>query len=1258
MTSPKYVSPHRLARFYFHECERYLRFSSTPRAEREVEGIPSQSWHVQPVTAAILEGGYIWEEQVVRDHLVGCVRLAPARDDNTPLRDRAMSLEETRNALTTLRAGEFAYQPTLRPPTSFYQRYGLDPSKVVLTDCRPDLVECVEDAEGRLHLRVTDVKASPGVKLSHRVQATVYTMILDHVLEDWDIDDRFVAEDAGIWIPPDATPQIFDVRAMRPPLEQFLREEMQPLLEAPAATARWHLYYRCEWCEYFEHCREEMRATDDVSRVPYLSTHAKRFLSEATPPVRTTHEFREALHIDSFVDSLENCASLRGRTDRVRVQIDALDRNAVEHFGGASLAMPKAEHIRVIVTVQNEPISGQVYAYGIYAQWLQDVLGESRKTLVRVAPAGDTETVSELERDLVRDLTELMTAVHTFNANTTDWLRQKTLQVFAFDTYERNLLIETLVRRLDDPIVAEDALRILFFLQSPELVGAEDHPASEVFFPVVVLSTVIRALLALPVEVTYRFGDVVRLLPPDQHAFTYNDNDFFTFAFSNQLRADAILGVWNHGRKDWLGSVERELRFRLWSSNSLVNGVRERLGASLFAWPPKFALPASLAFRHPILSRLAFLARYESVLDYLGLREGRMAPFQEQLKSRNVVSLRHADGDRFLVDPSQQDVLVEASGFLNFLLVDDSDTGREALLAFDDYGCRTFRFPPKNWAGRLAAVSVREGDEETTTAVRLRLAEGSATPPFRSGGAFLLTERFTDWNVDRAIEELQLLDEEDDPRFVEVLALPVEFNQRIDVPRVLADTARTLAVENGMTASQLAAFDGVVNQRLQLVWGPPGTGKTHFLAVAILCLAEAHRAAGESFQVLVSAFTHAAVDNLLRKTAQLQRRMNIVRASLPLAKLDRITLAEMDEVETVEPSTANAWTERHQIAIAGGTVWSIYKGYEPAAADLVVIDEGSQLKVPEASIAIRRLSDDGRLVIGGDDRQLPPIVLGSYPDPTSGAPLLHRSIFECLRGRESAEQYTTALLENWRSNAVLCRYPAEQVYVPEYKSATDAIAERRMPLLPAPITDQLVEAIIDPSFPLVVGVLEGVRAAAENRVEAALVAACALALRSRLLTEEGVVYSDGAEGDAQFWEHGLFVVSPHHAQIAAIRKALRAGRRWQAPPFVDTVDKMQGQECEAVITSYGVSDPEYALGEKEFIYSLNRLNVSITRARSKTIAFLPRPLIEPPIAAFEDDETAEGIAFMQGLVQYARRNGEESRWQTPEGHDLLLLRVG
>ena len=37
-----------------------------------------------------------------------------------------------------------------------------------------------------------------------------------------------------------------------------------------------------------------------------------------------------------------------------------------------------------------------------------------------------------------------------------------------------------------------------------------------------------------------------------------------------------------------------------------------------------------------------------------------------------------------------------------------------------------------------------------------------------------------------------------------------------------------------MTESQSEVFESILERRWQVVWGPPGTGKTHFLALAIL----------------------------------------------------------------------------------------------------------------------------------------------------------------------------------------------------------------------------------------------------------------------------------------------------------------------------------------------------------------------------------------------------------------------------------------
>jgi hypothetical protein len=458
-----------------------------------------------------------------------------------------------------------------------------------------------------------------------------------------------------------------------------------------------------------------------------------------------------------------------------------------------------------------------------------------------------------------------------------------------------------------------------------------------------------------------------------------------------------------------------------------------------------------------------------------------------------------------------------------------------------------------------------------------------------------------------------------------------------------------------MTASQRRAFAGIVRRTLVLVWGPPGTGKTHFLGLAILCLAAAHHAAGLPFRVLLTAFTHAAIDNCLRKTAQLNAELAVLTEDITIAKLGSRTLVDMDDVDEIVDK-GWAWPSTN-VSLVGGTVWAIRKGGADAPADLVVIDEGSQMEVPPSSIAIQRLKADGRLLIAGDHRQLPPIIKGWYPDPAPGDPLLHRSLFECLRRQDIEDRFTATLLENFRMNRTLCRFPAEQIYVPSYDSATESVADGCLKLLDQGSDDDLADLIIDPDFPLVVGVLEGVRATAENIIEADVVTRLALALRGRMLADDDGPYPETRAGDEAFWKYGLFVVSPHHAQINAVMRTLTRARRWGAVPFVDTVDKMQGQECDAVIATYGVADVEYAMGEKEFIYSLNRLNVSITRARSKTIVLLPRPLIEPPIVAFEDDRIAEGIAFMQGLVRFAERHGESSRHDLAEGASLVASRV-
>jgi hypothetical protein len=1260
--APKLISPSRIARYYFHECQRYLRYSSTPKELMAAEGVPEPPFDHSPVTAAILEGGYAWEEQVVGTRLKGRVFVAEAKP-GTRLKDRVWGAAETRRVLSGLRPGESIYQPTLLTPPGFYARYRLDSAVVQVTDCRPDLIAC-ETSESGPVLRILDIKASPGLKLSHRIQATLYTLILRDVLADWGGDLTVVDDSAGIWLAQAEEAELFDTRSIRPPLENFLERELQPLLERPADEAPWHVYFRCEWCPYFGHCRAEMARTDNVSRLPYLSTYAKQFLGQLDPPVRTLAALEQVLEDPGRLPVLDDCASLRGRADRLRLQARAMRTGEVQVHAGATLAMPRGENIRLVLTVQTEPVSGQVYAYGIYAQGLREILGENPQPMVRVARDGDPRCTAELEREFIRALYKLLKPVHDHNVRNADWKAQKSLQAYTYDTYERQRLTEILLRRVADPAVAEEALQVFFHFQRPELIQARSQPADEIVFPIVVLVDVLRDRLALPLDITYRFPDAARLLKPRQFGFAYEENDYYSFALSNQMRSDAIFAVWHQGKAEYVERIEREVRNRLLGTNSLINGIRERLGETgktLFGWPPKFKLPSAFDHRHPALSRLAFISRHESILGYLGVRERRLAPLVERLQEGETIRLTFLGEDRFGVDPAQVDARIDVDTFPKWIVTEESEDGNLARLSFDDYFWKDRPYPPGNLPIALAAITgVAAPSEAPGRVLHLDLRPGRLFPKLRPGARYLLEPRFTDFHTEKVLAHLTELDRRDEAPFVGLLERPHEAARRLWVAPTIRDRALDLAREYGMTASQLPAFEGVLDRGLRLVWGPPGTGKTHFLALSLLCLAEAHRAAAEDFRILLTAFTHAAIDNALRKAAELQRRLGIVRGEFPIRKLGETELAGMEDVRGVPAKSGKGgwtWPEEAAVGLTGGTVWAIRKGAGAAGADLVVVDEGSQLRVPEASLVLGGIRPGTRLLIAGDDKQLPPIVQAVYPDPEEGQPLLHRSIFECLKAQDPGGRYTATLLENWRMSRTLCLYPAEQIYTTDYRSAREEIAARRLALARPSGDDDLADALLHPDYPLVIGVLDGVRATVENRVEAALVARAAVRLRQRLQHGPRRRYPDTPEGDTAFWKDGLFVVSPHHVQIQAIHRALAAARAWHRTPFVETVDRMQGQECEAVIVSYGVSDVEHALNEKEFIYSLNRLNVSITRARTKTIVFLPRPLIEPPMQVYEDDRLCDGVAFMQGLVRFAERRGEALRYPQPEAGELSIFRV-
>jgi uncharacterized protein len=84
----------------------------------------------------------------------------------------------------------------------------------------------------------------------------------------------------------------------------------------------------------------------------------------------------------------------------------------------------------------------------------------------------------------------------------------------------------------------------------------------------------------------------------------------------------------------------------------------------------------------------------------------------------------------------------------------------------------------------------------------------------------------------------------------------------------------------------------------------------------------------------------------------------------------------------------------------------------------------------------------------------------------------------------------------------------------------------------------------------------------------------------------------------------ILIIAPYNAQVAALSARLPGAR-------IGTVDKFQGQEAAVVICSLTTSSPEDAPRGMSFLYSPNRLNVAVSRAKSACVLVGSRALFEP-----------------------------------------------
>jgi len=320
-------------------------------------------------------------------------------------------------------------------------------------------------------------------------------------------------------------------------------------------------------------------------------------------------------------------------------------------------------------------------------------------------------------------------------------------------------------------------------------------------------------------------------------------------------------------------------------------------------------------------------------------------------------------------------------------------------------------------------------------------------------------------------------------------------------------------------------------------------------------------------KILVTAFTHRAIDNVLNMVVEKTDYKNVAKSGDGHGdNLDKRVGEVVDEAEG---------------CIIGATVFKAYKEYDlKDYFDVVVFDEAGQMPL---SHAICGMLHGRSYIFVGDHMQLGPIVVGNHNDKE-----MQKSIFEYLHDRYP--HVSTMLDESFRMNEWINEFPSTHFYSGDLKPHESALG-RKLKIK----SGGDYQTVIDPDKPVVFVDTGHEGFMQSSREEATLCAGILV----ELIDRHGIKPCDTA------------VIASHRVQVRAItdetfklaEKVMGKKRLDQVKRdlIIDTVERIQGQERDVIIISLAASDEDFILSEAAFLLMPNRLNVAITRPRKKLI---------------------------------------------------------
>ncbi|MBW0462867.1 hypothetical protein O181_002582 [Austropuccinia psidii MF-1] len=376
-----------------------------------------------------------------------------------------------------------------------------------------------------------------------------------------------------------------------------------------------------------------------------------------------------------------------------------------------------------------------------------------------------------------------------------------------------------------------------------------------------------------------------------------------------------------------------------------------------------------------------------------------------------------------------------------------------------------------------------------------------------------------------------------------------------------------------------------------LILGMPGTGKTTTVTELVKFLVKAGKT------ILLTSYTHSAVDNILVKLIPLQIKM------LRLGKLDKISPVlhpyALDELAPAETVDELEWKLMTPQLVATTSLSINHPVFSKRNFDYCIVDEASQITLPTC-LGPLRYADV--FVLVGDHFQLPPLVK-SVKARAAG---LETSLFKLLT--EAHPESVVSLSIQYRMNEDIMSLSNALIYDGRMRCANKSVAELSLNIPhginaglihdskdPVPcIGDCWLSNIMQPERKVVFVNVDQLYTEQlnphnilQNECEAGLVFQLVAALMRC-----GVATST------------IGILTPYRQQIKLL------GDLFEDVPDLEilTADKYQGRDKDCIIMTMVRSKLEEHVGE--LLKDWRRINVCLTRAKKKLVIFGSKQILQ------------------------------------------------